>query len=170
MIRAKKLSLVHAKRTCIPLYGHHQATPYAAFLDSALITGAQAALVVYPGMVAVKTTGEQVKVIDTATDVPFGLFANFINGDLDELGDSAEVGVWRGGPDATFEITGDALDSTVTWTSLNSTEGGVLLYANPSGTHQGKLTNTDPGSGKALARLIEAPSNTKIIVSLLLTS
>jgi hypothetical protein len=157
MIRAKKLSLVHVKRTLQPLYAHHQATPYAAFLDAAV----SEATVIYPGMVASKTTGEAMTVCN-ATLIPFGLFANFINGDLDEIGDASEIGVWLGGPDAVFEVTDDAL-AAVSWTSLNATAGGVLLFSDANG----KLTNAETGSQYPVARLIEAPSNTKIVVQLL---
>ena len=168
----KSLSLANAfmKRTIRPVYAHHSAVPYAAFLDLT----ANGTTVIYPGNVATKTTGEQVKLCD-ATAVPFGLFGNFVNGTMDELQGKAEIGVWIGGTDSVFEILagpgadGSAdegpLDKSVSWASLNSTAGGVLLYSNADG----RLTNVD-GGGHAVCRLIEAVSATKIKVQLVGTS
>jgi len=140
--------------------------------------------VVYPGAVATKTTGEQMDICraQATTDVPFGLFNNFINGTMDELGGGTEIGVWVGGRDAVFEILAGPnssetpLDPGVTWTSSNGTRGGVALYALVSaaapsvGAGAGRLTTTVPGAGfqYEVARLIEAVSNSKIIVQLTL--
>lgn len=162
MLRANSLARVGQKRTLRGLYIWHQATPYACFLDRGAVA---TSVIVYPGMVASKTTGEQMKVCN-GTEVPFGLFANFIHGDMDELGGGTEIGVFRGGPDATFEVlagpsSGETpLDSTVTWTSLNATAGGVPLGADANG----RLTNASPDPN--VARLVEAVSNSKIIVTL----
>jgi hypothetical protein len=123
-------------------------------------------------MVATKRTGELMGV-STATTIPFGLFANFINGAMDELGGGTEIGVYRGGNDATFEVlagpssTETPLDSTVTWTTLNSTAGGVALQSNASG----RLTNAGAtGTNPRVARLVEAVSNSKIVITLDLQS
>lgn len=161
MIKANKASRLHEKRTIRPLYAWHQATPYACFLDDAAV----GTTVVYPGMVASKTTGELMKICN-GTEVPFGLFNNFINGDMDELGESTEISVWRGGPDATFEVlagpsaTETPLDPGVTWTTLNATAGGVALGSDANG----RLTNSSPDP--IAARLVEAVSNAKIIITL----
>jgi len=84
-----------------------------------------------PGLVLVRakdtTTGvlsEQVTVATGAeNEVPFGLLANFVGGDLDEgfSGDSLQnsVGVWRG-PDSVFEILSPAFDSDATGSSSTS--------------------------------------------------
>ena len=165
MIKVNKLSRAFQKRTIRPLYAWHQATPYACFWDTSGANPAVAAgLAVYPGMVASKTTGELMRVSD-ATVVPFGLFNNFIQGTMDELGDGTEISVWRGGPDATFEIlAGPSASETplanVTWTSLNATAGGVALYSDANG----RLSNAvdDP----IVARLVEAVSNSKIVITL----
>lgn len=162
MLRANSLARVEQKRTLRGLYIWHQATPYACFLDRSAVA---TTVIVYPGMVASKTTGEQMKVAD-ADDVPFGLFANFIHGAMDELGGGTEIGVYRGGPDATFEVlagpsaTETPLDPGVTWTTLNATAGGVALRSDANG----RLTNA--GAGPIAARLVEAVSNSKIIVTL----
>jgi len=162
MLRANSLDRLHQKRTLRGLYIWHQATPYACFLDVASVP---AATVVVPGMVASKTTGEQMKVAN-ATEIPFGLFANFIHGSMDELGAGTEIGVYRGGNDATFEVLSgpttaeSPLDSAVTWTTLNLTAGGVALGSNATG----QLTNVSPDP--VVCRLVEAVSNNKIIVTL----
>jgi hypothetical protein len=168
MLRANSLKRLTQKRTIRPLYAWHQATPYAAFLDAAVSTST----LIYPGMVASKSTGEQMVVCNN-TLVPFGLFANFINGAMDELGGGTEIGVWRGGPDATFEIlagpssTETPLAPGVDWVSKNATAGGVALFSNANG----RLAATgDTGDGAVgtlrVARLVEAVSNAKIIVTL----
>lgn len=159
MLRTRNLSDLFAKRSLQPRLAYSQATPYPGFADLTAI-GTTA---IVPGMVAVKTTGEMFKLATAAGDVPFGLFANYVNGNLDDLNGGSELSVWRGGPDAEFEIYSDALDSGVTWTSLDTTGGGVLLYHNAAG----KLSNADLGAGQfPVARLITAPSNNKIIVTL----
>lgn len=164
MLIANNQSRLQEKRTLRGLYVWHQATPFAVFLDTANVPSTK---IVYPGMVATKTTGELVKVA-SGTDVPFGLFANFINGQMDELGGGTEIGVYRGGPDAMFEVlagpnsTETPLDASVTWTTLNSTAGGVALFQKSDGS--GQLSNAT--SGPVVARLVEAVSNSKIIVTL----
>jgi hypothetical protein len=70
-------------------------------------------------------------------------------------------------PDATFEVlagpssTETPLDSTVTWTGLNATAGGVALVQTPMVV----LTNAGAG-GPNVARLVEAVSNSKIVITL----
>lgn len=169
MLRANSLSRLTQKRTIRPLYAWHQATPYAAFLDTGAVA---AATVVYPGQVASKTTGEQMEVAN-ATKIPFGLFANFIHGLMDEIGSGTEIGVWRGGPDATFEIlagpnsTETPLTPGIIWVNSNATPGGVTLYSDANG----RITTTGtPGTNPRVARLVEAVSNSKIVVTLDLQS
>lgn len=170
MLRANSLSRLTQKRTIRPLYAWHQATPYAAFLDT---TAVPSSTVVYPGQVATKTTGEQMSV-STATTIPFGLFANFIHGAMDEIGSGTEIGVWRGGPDATFEIlagpssTETPLAPGVVWVNLNALTGtSINLYSDANG----RITNTGtPGTNPRVARLVEAVSNSKIVVTLDLQS
>lgn len=160
MLRTRNLSDLFAKRSLQPRLAFTQATPYPGFADLAAIS----TTVIVPGMVAKKTTGEMFSLATAAADIPFGLWANYINGNLDDLNGGSEVAVWRGGPDAEFEVYSDALNSGVTWTSLDSTAGGVLLYHDASG----KLNNARiSGSTQIqIARLITAPSNNKIIVTL----
>jgi hypothetical protein len=169
MLKANDLTRITQKRTIRPLYGWHSAVPYSCFLDT---TAVAKTTLVYPGMVACKTTGEQMDICNgTTPDVPFGLFNNFIHGDMDEIGGGTEIGVWVGGRDAVFEVlagptsTETPLDSTVTWTSLNATRGGVDLYA----TSGGLLTNATASTRFQVARLIEAVTNSKIVIQLVLS-
>lgn len=167
MIRANKPSRLFQKRTIRPLYGWHSAVPYACFLD----TTAVGSTILYPGQVAIKTTGEQMDYnrAAAATDISFGLFNNFINGDMDELSGGTEISVWVGGRDAVFEVlagptsTETPLDAAVaSWTALNATRGGVALFSSTGG----RLTNVQAGGAPRVARLIEAVSNTKIVIQL----
>lgn len=165
MLRTRNLSDLFAKRSLQPRLAYSQATPYPGFADLTAI-GTTA---IVPGMVATKTTGEMFKLATANTDVPFGLFGNYINGNLDDLNGGSEVSIWRGGPDAEFEVYQDALESAVTWTTSDATAGGVLLAHSTNG----KLTllsggSNLPGGGgnRPVARLITAPSNSKIIVTL----
>jgi hypothetical protein len=158
MIRARKLSNVHKKRSIRPLYSHHQATPYAAFLDTASV----GTTVVSPGMVARQVGASERMGLCNATQKPFGLFANFINGDMDELGDGTEIGVWLGGKDATFEVLSDALEAD-SWTGAAAADTAVYSSANSKLTLTGAV-----GTNPVVARLMEAPSNNKIIIRLVL--
>jgi hypothetical protein len=105
--------------------------------------------------------------IGQAATPAFGLFNNFIGGVMDELGGGTEIGVWVGGRDSVFEVlkgpnaSETPLADGVTWTSLNATVGGVALFSDASG----RLTNT-AGTGLRVARLIEAVSDSKIILQL----
>jgi len=102
-----------------------------------------------------------------ATLIPFGLFNNFIHGDMDEIGDDTAISVWRGGPDATFEIlagptsTETPLDPAITWTASDATAGGVALFSEANG----RITTTS-GGGPVVARLVTAISNSKIVITL----
>jgi hypothetical protein len=169
MLRANRPSRAFQKRTIRPLYHYNSAVPFAAFLDTVNVPSTT---IIYPGMVAAKTTGEQMKV-STATTAPFGLFNNFIHGDMDELGDGTEIGVWIGSVGAVFEVlagpnsTETPLDPDVTWTNLNST-ANVGIYADADG----RLTVSAANGGDAtassyrVATLIEAVSNSKIVIRL----
>src|SRR4051812_39245227 len=118
MLRPTKLHNKFQKRLIRPLYAQTQATPYAAHLDSSLrntdgsfraplstdttplTRSANAYLLkggLVPGTVMVKGVGEAVVVAAgaNAASKPFGLLANFVGGELDDLGDEDFVGVWR---------------------------------------------------------------------------
>lgn len=113
MIRAKKLSLVTARRTLRALYAQSQGYPYAAqlsadtdsvFADASknqtLLTafGQLNVAQIFPGAVLDLVGAETVDLAadDGVDGAAFGLSANFVGGDLDEIADIGEVGVWRG--------------------------------------------------------------------------
>lgn len=152
MQRLRYLSNKFQKRLIRPLYGQTQAYPYAATLDPAF-RAADGSLVlptagndasraadaftlqsgIVPGTVMVLSAGvasapsDSVKVGVGATDEnAFGLLANFVGGNLDELGDENTVGVWRG-PDGVFELLAPAFNPSglvSAWTSR--TTGSVV--------------------------------------------
>jgi len=169
MLRANKLSRAFQKRTIRPLYHYNSAVPYAAFLDTVNVPSTT---IIYPGMVAYKTTGEQMAVANPSY-APFGLFNNFIHGDMDEIGDGTEIAVWVGSVNAVFEVLAGPnssetpLDPNVTWTSLNAVSN-VGLYADTNG----RLTTSSANGGTATASsyrcgtLIEAISQNKITIRL----
>jgi len=185
MLRPTKLTNKFQKRLIRPLYSQTQATPYAATLDPSLRSadgsfrapvdadttpvnrGGDAFLLkggLVPGSVMVKTTGENVAVSsDVASSKAFGLLANFVGGELDDLGTENFVGVWRG-PDAVFELLAPAFNDTGLAAAYSSAAAGapVLLYSGADG----RLTSTDPGSGVVVAHLIERVSAARIVIDL----
>jgi len=191
MIRPTKISNKYQKRTRRPLYAATQATPYAAYLDPSLrnadgsfrkplstdATGGGFPLTrsadaftlkgsLVPGQVVVKGVGEGVVVANGAANAnprPFGLLANFVGGELDDLGDEDFVGVWRG-PDSVFEILAPAFDDTGLASAYSSATAGnpVKLYAQADG----RLGATQPSGATVVAELIERPSASRIVVDL----
>lgn len=180
MLRIRNLRNKYQKRLIRPLYAQTQATPYAAVLDDTLRDASgyyqftansfkyKGGLV--PGTVMVNR-GEKVTVATGADPAgagagpyAFGLLANFVGGELDDLGDENYVGVWRG-PDSVFEILAPGFDDTglsAAWDA--STQGlPVPLYAGPDG----RLAYlAAAGNRQVVARLIERPSASRIVVDL----
>ena len=162
MLRTR-LAKSYIKRTVRPLYGWTQATPKSCYLDPAW----DRSVPVYPGMVFMKTTGENVKPID-GTGVPYGLGALYVGGDgIDEVLDSGinAFAVWVLGPDAEFEILAPAFDNTQTYTDPG--DGTIaLLYAQTAGATRGQLvpSGTSGASSRPVARLLKVNSPTKITI------
>lgn len=121
------------------------------------------------GVVMVRTVGEKVAVgtgID-ALEQPFGLLANFVGGDLDDLGDENTVGVWRGANHAFFEILAPGFDDTglaAAYAAIANGVGSVKLYAGPDGR---LVYLSSPSTRIAVARLIERVSSSRILIELL---
>lgn len=177
MLRIRYLKNKYQKRLIRPLYAQTQATPYAAVLDDSLRDAAgdwtlPGAAFKYKGGLVPGTVmtnrGEQVTVA-TGADAnpaqrPFGLLANFVAGELDDLGDEDFVGVWRG-PDAVFEILAPGFDDTglsAAWDA--STQGfPVPLYA---GTDGRLKYLSSPSNRQVVAHLIERPNANRIVVDL----
>lgn len=163
MLRLKNVSNALQKRTIRAAYAQTQATPFACELHSSIGTGASftapgasdttplarsaaAALLkggLIPGtvMVRVPTVGGDVVAVGTGAnpstgvkrEVPFGLLANFVGGDFDELGNENKVGVWRG-PDSVFELLAPAFDtSTITASVLTGASSPVPLVCGANG-------------------------------------
>lgn len=125
-----------------------------------------------PGTVVVRTQGEKVAVAsgpDDGTERPFGLLANFVGGDLDDLGDEDQIGVWRGANHAFFELLSPAWDDTGLSTALSQSAavkgGSVYLYAGADG----RLVYVDsPNAARIpVARVIERPAASRILIELL---
>lgn len=155
------------KRTIRPKYGWTQATPDAVLLDSAW----DRSVAIFPGMVAMKTKGDNVTLIN-AVGVPFGLFGEFIGGDgIDEVAARGvnATAAWVLGPDAEFEILSPAFDTGSSW--VDPADGTVLLlHAIVDGANRGKLSPAGTlGRGtlstKPVVRLRRVDSATMIVVS-----
>lgn len=183
MLRVKNLKNKYQKRLIRPLYAQTQATPYAATLDPSfrnaagdyVFTGAVTATLykggIVPGTVMVNK-GDNVTVatgVDAAL-VPFGLLANFVGGELDDLGDENFVGVWRG-PDSVYELLAPGFNDTGLATAWGAATPGipVPLYAGPDGrlaAAAGLVGGTIPGSRLVVAHLIERPNANRIVIDL----
>jgi hypothetical protein len=188
MLRLKNLSNKFQKRLLRVEYGHTQATPYAASLHSSLrnaddsfrrplstdtspLTRSADAFVLknglVPGTVILKGEGETAVVATGANAAlqPWGLLANFVGGDLDELGDENYVGVWYG-KDSVYTVLKPAFDDTGLATAYSNATAGspVKLYA---GTDGRLVYNSSPGDRVAVADLIERVSASRIVIKLL---
>jgi hypothetical protein len=191
MQRLTKLSNKFQKRLIRPLYAQTQATPYAAYLDPSLrnsdksfrkplaadTTGGGFPLTrsadaftlkngLVPGTVVVKGVGDGVVVANGADSVdvkPFGLLANWVGGELDDLGDENYVGVWRG-PDSVFELLAPAFDDTGLAAAYSAATAGnpVKLFAKPDG----RLGTGTIANRVVVAELVERVSASRIVIDL----
>lgn len=155
------------KRTYRVLYGWTQQTPDATLIDPAW----DRSVGIYPGMVAMKTKGDNVTLIN-ATGVPLGFFGEYIGGDgIDEPRERGvnATAVWVLGPDAEAEILAPAFDTSASW--VDPADGTVtLLHARTDGANRGKLVPAGAATGGALsakpvARLRRVESASKIVIS-----
>lgn len=190
MLRLQKLANVNKRRTLRAMYAQTQAYPYAATLDSTVdrtstnpfsISAEAGKAAIWPGQVAAKMVGENVKVAAADEVRAFGLFANFVGGELDELGDRAEVGIWRGAG-SVFEILAPVFNDTNLSTAAAAEDGAhaneVYLGADSTGRlaaltlsdvvpPHGDNVTTISGDPRATARLIKRVGDGAIIVELL---
>lgn len=161
------LQKAYIKRTFRPLYGWDQMTPKSQFLDSAW----DRSVAIWPGMVAMKTVGENVSLVD-GTGHPYGFFGLYVGGDgIDEVLDAGinAIAVWVMSDDAEAEVLAPAFDSDVSW--AEPTDGTIkLVYAWATGAGRGKLAPagaTKSGhtlTARPVARLIKVTSATKITI------
>jgi hypothetical protein len=151
MLRVRNIRNQYNKRFIRPLYAQTQATPYAAVLDDSLrdavtnnYTLPAAAFKYLSGLVP--------------------LLANFVGGELDDLGDENYVGVWRG-PDSVFEILAPGFDDTGLSAAWDASTTGipVPLYAGADGR---LVYIASPAGAQVVAELIERPNANRIIVDL----
>lgn len=191
MQRLKSLNEVFQKRLVRGEYAHHQATPYAVTLDPSLrntdgsirvplaadttpLTRSANAFTLnnslIPGLCLTRTVGEAVTVSTGITSVaerPFGLSANWVGGDYDDIGTENAIGCWMG-PDATFTLLAPAFNATglsAAFVAAQTTGVPVLLYA---GTDGRLVYNGSPtGTQVAVARLIDFPATSRVIVQLI---
>lgn len=155
------------KRTYRVTYGWTQQTPDAVLLDSAW----DRSVPIYPGMVAMKTRGDNVTLIN-AVGESLGFFGEYIGGDgIDEplLRGVNATAVWVMGPDAEAEILSPAFDTGASW--VDPADGTIrLLHAYVDGVRRGKLapagtTGRGTLSVAPVCRLRRIDSATKIVVS-----
>lgn len=162
MLRTR-MATSYIKRTIRPLYGWTQSTPASCFLDPAWDRSVN----IWPGMVFMRTSGENVTLIN-GTGVPYGLGALYVGGDgIDEPLDAGinTFAVWKLAPDAEFEILAPAFDTTATWTDPgDGTE--LLIYGQTTGANRGKLVpaGTSGASAQPVARLLKVNSATKLTI------
>lgn len=165
-------SNIDLERTCKPLYEQHQATAHAVQLDP---DWDKTTADIYPGMVAMKMAGEVVTLSDGgATTAAWGLFAHFIAPgiSMDESENDGMISVWRGGPDAVFQVLAPAFDVTKTWTEAD--DGTVISIVAGSGVNnRGKLcpAGADATAGyevdasaDVVGRLVKVVSDSEIWV------
>lgn len=162
MIRVP-MNKAHIKRTLRLLYGFTQTTPKDQKLDPAWDRSTP----IFPGMVAMKTRGDLVTLIN-ATGVPMGLFGSYIGGDgIDEIAEQGvnSVPVWVLGPDAEVEVLAPAFDVTASW--VDPADGTRLkVHAQTAGANRGKLVpaGTAGASAAPVGHLVRVDSASKIVI------
>lgn len=157
------LNKAHLQRTFGVLYGWTQMTPKSMFLDAEW----DRSVPIFPGMVAMKTVGEQVTLADDTGD-GVGFFGLYIGGDgideLEEVGINA-VAVWVLGPDAEAYVEAPAFDADLAW--AENTDGtATLVHYYTSGENRGKLclAGTAGASTNPIARLVKVDGPARITI------
>lgn len=180
MLRIQNIAQARQQRTLRALYAQTQAYPYSTTLSSTVWAAAGTAGAafsagagtapgvagqgpIFPGQVACLTTSKDAAAVSVGgTVLPvFGLFANFVGGVFDEIGDSLEIGIWRG-QGSVWEVLTPAFNANVT-SADEASIADRLLYPDADG----KLNDSAVGSGAACAQLLEAASVSKLVIELL---
>jgi hypothetical protein len=180
MLRLTNLANKYNRRTLRALYGQTQAYPYDVQLSSSFvrtagalsggtaITGAKSAIL--PGQVANKLVGEAVTVsaAAAASNRPFGLFANFVGGELSDIPtDFDRVGVWRGAG-GVFEILAPAFDDTGLSALAAAEDGAVANEVYFKSNAKGQVVGTAGANViNNVGRLVTRLSANAVIVELL---
>ncbi len=193
------LTNVHKRRTLRPVLAHTQATPVPMELSSSFsrtggaLTGTATTGItgntmgaILPGMVAMKTVGRTVTPHYTSADRErsFGLFGQFVGGDLDDLHGDTQVAVWSG-PGAHFEVLAPAFSDTGLSAAAAAEDGTdateVYLSANTKAQLEADTPGDPTGGADAssdiatlgtaalgrTARLVERLSANAIVIQLL---
>lgn len=181
MLRLTNLANKYQRRTLRALYAQTQAYPYDAQLSSAFdrsvmfdssapaVPASKAAIL--PGLVASKLVGEVVTLAGanaTPADRDFGLFANFVGGELSDIpSDFDRVGVWRGAG-GVFEILAPVFDDTNLSTLAAAEDGAAANEVYLNSNAKGQLTAAAGATHASdTARLVKSLSANAIIVELL---
>lgn len=195
MQRLRNLSEIYQKRLIRGEFVHHQATPYPTPLDPSFfntdgsiriplssdttpLTRSAAPFTLngslIPGLCVTRTVGEAVAISTGSTTVaerPFGLLANWVGGDFDDIGPlnvgSGVVAAWRG-PDSTFTLLAPAFNPTglsAAFTAAQTTGVPVNLYAGSDGRLV--FVSSPTGTQVAVARLIDFPATSRITIELI---
>lgn len=195
MQRLKTLSEIYQKRLIRGDYVQHQGYPYATPMDASLfntdgsirvplstdttpLTRSAAPFTLnnslIPGLCLTRTVGEAVTYSTGSTTVaerPFGLSANWVGGDFDEIGPqnvgSGVLGCWRG-PDSTYVLLAPSFNSTglsAAFTASQTTGVPVLLY--PGADSRLVYVSSPTGTQVAVARLIDFPAASRIVIELI---
>jgi len=183
MLRLTNLANKYERRTLRPLYAQTQAYPYDAQLDAAFdrtvmfdsatpaVAASKAAIL--PGLVASKGVGETVTLSNVnAAGRPFGLFANYVGGELSDIpSDFDRVGIWRG-VGGVFEILAPVFSDANDLAGDAALEVGndptleKYMNSNASGQLEAPATSAVWAIGDS-ARLVKYLSANAIIVELL---
>lgn len=154
MLYVQNINDAWIKRNIRPLYVNTQATPKSLLLDPAWNNSID----IVPGMVMMKTAGDNVTLID-GTGVPYGLADIFEAPNLG-MQEVTRAGmnafpVWVLGPDAEFDIVnykGKAFDDTVAWTDPGDGTLVLITYYS-AGAKRGQLVpmGTSSAGGNTVA-------------------
>lgn len=188
------LTQAFSRRNLRVLYGQTQAYPYQAQLDSGFdrtqgayagtnkITGATAAIM--PGLVAIKTTSENVTLsganttaqigstgVYSAAGRAFGLFADYVGGDLGSNFPSTwtQIGVWRG-VGSVYELLAPVFSTANSLSTIAAAEDGTAakeVYLNSNAKGQLEAAGAAQYWPSDTARLVDYLSANAIIVELL---
>lgn len=192
MLRINDLSLQYRRRTLRPFYAHTQATSYNGVLSANFdrtvgqlgVTGSQSAI--NAGSVAVHLVGDVFTLYgsnegtgaDTATDASaraWGLFAQHVGGNIDDLRGRSEIAIWRG-IGSVWEVLAPAFNDTglASPAAAEVGTGATEVYLN-SGTDGRLVKSTGAnstltfigGANQPVARLIQRLSANAIKIELL---
>lgn len=185
---ASNINLTAQKRLIRVVEGQTQATPYAGYLDSSLrntdgsirvpkstdtspLTRSADAFTyqssLTPGLVMVKTVGEQFTVASGANTKirAYGLLAQWVGGTFDGVKQTNEIAVWQG-VDSVYDLLAPAWDDTGLAAAVAAQTAGKapLLYAGTDGRL--KYIET-PEERVAVAEVIDRPSSSVLRIKLL---